>query len=81
MHIPRAITLLTPPLAFALTGIAGAADSVSTAVLSGDPQGRVLLLWLWLLPVGGFFCVAGFIVATTQINLDYVRRDTPRKGP
>ncbi len=79
MRIPRAIALLTPPLAFALTAIAGAADAVGTAVSSGDPHGSVLLLWFWLLPIGGFVCAAGFIVVTAQINLDYVRRGGPHQ--
>jgi hypothetical protein len=58
---------------FDLTGVYAVGTS------RGDPHANVLLLVLWLLPIGGFVCAAGFIIVTAQINLDYARRGTPHQ--
>jgi hypothetical protein len=61
----------------AITGfdLAGV-NAVGSDAVSGDPQGQILYLWLWLLPISAAVCFAAYMVLTAQLQLDHTR---PRK--
>jgi hypothetical protein len=50
--------------ALSSTGIASAA----TDATSNDPEGKVLLVWVWLLPISGVLCIAAYVVVMAQMN-------------
>jgi hypothetical protein len=50
--------------ALSCTGIASAA----TDAISNDPEGKVLLVWVWLLPISGILCIAAYVFVMGQMN-------------
>jgi hypothetical protein len=49
---------------FDLTGV----DAVGAAAASADPGGKILYLWVWLLPIGFVISLAGFFAAKARLE-------------
>ncbi len=63
--------------ALSSTGIASAA----TDVTSNDPEGKVLLVWVWLLPISGILCIAAYFVVIGQMNRSWAAAAARRGAP
>lgn len=49
---------------FDLAGV----NAIGSSAANQDPQGKLLYLWVWLLPLSIFVCAVGYIVAIRQVE-------------
>lgn len=63
------LTLATDGSSATITGfdLAGV-NAIGSGAASNDPGGKVLLVWLWLLPLSGILCLAAYVVVIRQLN-------------
>ncbi len=66
------------------TAPAAAVDAASSSAIgegaaSNDPDGKILLVWVWLLPLSGGLSIAAYIYVTRQVNRSFGEAEA-RKG-
>jgi hypothetical protein len=63
------LTVASDSSAATVTGsdLAGVQEAAS-AVASQDPQGKVLFVWLWLLPASGVLSITAYLLVMAQMN-------------
>jgi hypothetical protein len=49
---------------FDLAGV----NAIGSGAASNDPDGKVLLVWVWLLPIAGVLCIAAYVIVMGQMN-------------
>lgn len=69
---------------FDLAGVtAVGSEAGSTAIGSNadsnDPGGKVLLVWVWLLPFSGLLALGAYLIAVTQVNRSFAAAAARRK--
>ena len=66
-------------IVFAVACIVFSAGAAGADAGSNDPGGKVLLVWVWLLPVSGVLALSAYLVAATQVNRSFAAAAARRK--
>jgi hypothetical protein len=65
---------------FDLAGV----NAIGSGAANNDPGGKVLYVWVWLLPISGVLCIVAYVVVIGQLNRSFAaaaaRSGKPIKG-
>jgi hypothetical protein len=80
MRLSPNAALVASVCALLTTGVAGAAgaDEVGAGVASNDPNGQVLFVWLWLLPLSGILCIVAYVFVINVMNASIAKSAAQR---